>query len=144
MKSSKLIWLAVICILAACTNEKNNLSLSGTIEGIDNGTVYLQKFENKAYFLIDSAKIVDGQFSISKNVELPEIYGLTLDTTKSSLLLFLDKDPVVVKLDSSSYYSNSVVSGSALQDLFVAYKNEKGVKIDEFIKAYLMEFGSET
>ena len=106
MKSSKLILLAVIGMLTACVNEKTNLSLSGTVEGVDNGTVYFQKFDNKVYLLIDSAKIVDGQFSIAKNVELPEIYGLTLDTTKNSLLLFLDKDPVVVKLDSSYNYRN--------------------------------------
>lgn len=136
MKLFKLILLAAIGILAACTSHnKNNLLLSGTVEGVNSGTVYLQKFDNKAFLLIDSAAIVNGQFTISKNVELPEIYGLTLDTVKGSLLLFLDKDSIIVKLDSSSYYRNSVVSGSALQDLYVAYKKEQEVKIDEFIKA---------
>lgn len=135
MKKYILLILISLATFSCGTRELEGLSLNGSVEGISEGKVYLQKFENKMYRVIDSAKVINGQFSFSKNVQLPEIYGLTLDTTKGSLLLFLDKDPVVVKLDSSSYYRNSVVTGSALQDLFVAYKKERGVKIDEFIKA---------
>jgi peroxiredoxin len=135
MKKYILLILISLVTFSCGTGEPEGLSLNGSVEGVSEGKVYLQKFENKMYRVIDSADVVDGQFSFSKNVQLPEIYGLTLDTAKGSLLLFLDKDPVVVKLDSSSYYRNSVVTGSALQDLFVAYKKERGVKIDEFIKA---------
>jgi len=135
MKKYILSILISLVAFSCGTGEPEGLSLNGNVEGISEGKVYLQKFENKMYRVIDSAEVIDGQFSFSKNVQLPEIYGLTLDTTKGSLLLFLDKNPVVVKLDSSSYYRNSVVTGSALQDLFVAYKKERGVKIDEFIKA---------
>jgi len=127
--------IVLVGVLSCTKKEQGNLSLSGTIEGIPNGKVYLQKFENKMYYVIDSAEIANGQFSFSKNVQLPEIYGLSVDTTKGSLLLFLDNNPATVKLDSSSYYRNSVVTGSALQDLYVAYKKNKDVKIDEFIKA---------
>ncbi|WP_165044412.1 TlpA disulfide reductase family protein [Dysgonomonas sp. ZJ709] len=121
--------------LASCGEKtKSGLTISGVVENIPSGTVYLQKFNNKMYHVIDSAKIENGQFSFSKEVALPEIYALSLDTIKSSLLLFLDNNPVTIKLDSSSYYRNSTVTGSELQDLFVAYKAQKGVEISDFIK----------
>jgi peroxiredoxin len=136
MKTTQLILLAAIGLLAACTNNKNNLSLSGTVEGVSNGTVYLQKFDNKAYRLIDSTEIVNGAFSFSKQVELPELYALTLDPEEGSYLLFLDKNPVTVKLDSAHYYHQTEVTGSKLHDLFTEYRQQEDVKVDEFIRAH--------
>lgn len=135
MKKSILSIVSILVAFACTSQEPKGLSLTGNVEGVSAGKVYLQKFENKMYKVIDSADIVDGKFSFSKDVQLPEVYGLTLDTTRSSLLLFLDNNPVSVKLDSASYYRQSVVTGSALQDLFVEYKKDRKVKIDEFIKA---------
>lgn len=129
-------------ILSACNSAKDNnnqLSLTGQVVGIEQGTVYLQKFDDKSYPVVDSSPIVNGTFSFSTDIEqLPEIYCLSLDTTEIPLLVFLDKgDNVSVKLDPTDYYRNSTVSGSALQDLFVAYKQqEEKVAIDSFIQAH--------
>ena len=119
----------------SCTNN-NNLFLKGTVEGVQSGKVYLRKFVNKMYFVIDSATIREGKFKFALNAKLPEVYGLTLDTTKSSYLLFLDGNPTTVTLDSSRYYRNTKVEGSALHDLFTEYKKQREVKIDEFIKEH--------
>lgn len=120
--------------LASCA-EKNNLSIEGTLVNTPVEKVYLQKFDNKQFDLIDSAVVKDGKFSFSKQVEiLPEIYGLSVDPEKSSYLLFLDGNPVTVQLDSTKYYKNTTVTGSVLQDKFVAYQEQPDIKIDEFIK----------
>ncbi|TJZ61084.1 AhpC/TSA family protein [Sphingobacterium olei] len=129
-----LILIAIVFVLSSGKNH-NNLNIKGKVEGVQSGKVYLQKFYNKMFFVIDSASIVNGEFQFAKNVELPEIYGLTLDTTKSTYLVFLDENPVTVQLDTSTYYRNTVVSGSKLQDQYVEYGKQRGVKIDEFIKA---------
>lgn len=130
------IILASFLILFNLSGKNTGLVLTGSVENIASGKVYLQKFENKMFHVIDSAQIANGQFSFSKDVKLPEIYGLSLDTTKNTLLLFLDENPVNVKLDSSAYYSKSVVNGSSLHDLFVSYKKERNIKIDKFIKEH--------
>jgi peroxiredoxin len=122
-------------VLFSCTN-KNNLFVSGTAEGVQSGTVYLQKFVNKMFFVIDSATIKDGKFKFALNAQLPEIYGLSLDTAKGRHLLFLDENPATVTLDSARHYRNTKVEGSALHDLFTEYKSQRRVKIDEFIKAH--------
>lgn len=138
MKKYFLLVLSVIAILS-CNSSKNsndNLKLSGSVEGVKTGTVYLQKFSNKSFITIDSTDIVDSKFSFNQDLELPEIYGLTLDPTKNSLLVFLDENPVTITLDSAQYYRNSKVEGSDLHNLYVEYRKQKDVEIDEFIKQH--------
>lgn len=134
----KNIFYILITLLAvSCTERENyNLSLSGTVEGVESGTVYLQKFRNKSFYEIDSTQIVNGQFSFKTNVELPEIYGLSLDTERSTFLIFLDENPTTVHLDSSQNYRNTVVKGSELHDLYVDFRSRRDVQIDEFIKEH--------
>jgi hypothetical protein len=91
----------IVAALAMSCSEKNNLIVTGTVENVPFGKIYLQKFANKMFFVIDSTEIKDGKFTFSENVALPEIYGLTLDTTKSSYFVFFDTSPVNVKLDSA-------------------------------------------
>lgn len=133
--SKHLLFLAIAFAAMSC-NEKHNLSVTGHVEGVESGTVYLQKFRNKFFFVIDSAEIVHGQFHFSKNVELPEIYGLSLDTLKSSFLVFFDENPATVALDSSRNYRNSKIKGSELHDLYAAYKEQHSVAIDSFIRQH--------
>ena len=132
-----LFFLIVAIIAISCTQkEDKNVLVSGNVEGVENGTVYLQKFRNKSFYVIDSSEIVDGEFSFSTNVELPEIYGLSLDTTRTSFLLFLDENRTSVMLDSANYYRNTKVEGSDLHNLFVEYKSERNVEIDSFIRQH--------
>src|SRR5690554_5969989 len=134
----KNLFLLIIAIIAiSCTQkEEKAVLLSGNVEGVESGTVYLQKFRNKTFYVIDSSEVVDGQFSFSKDVELPEIYGLSLDTTKGSFLLFLDENPATIVLDSTRGYRNTTVEGSELHNLFVEYKSQRNVEIDSFIRQH--------
>lgn len=133
---SYILGIGFLLLAVACNSKSaKSLQIEGTVVNATTGKVYLQKFDNKMYKTIDSTTIVDGKFSFSKDVQVPEIYGLTLDTTSNSYLLFVDENPITIKLDTASYFKNTEVSGSLLHDEFVAYKKTKGVKIDEFIKA---------
>ncbi|BEG99012.1 TlpA disulfide reductase family protein [Bacteroides sedimenti] len=133
----RLLILAVMAIslLSAQAQEKTPLRLSGTVVGVTNGKVYLQKFIDKYYVVIDSAKIQNGQFSFSTKTELPEIYGLSSNSKENPYLLFLDKNQITVKLDPADY-DRTVVKGSALHALYTDYMNQKEVKIDQFIKQH--------
>lgn len=130
------IYLALLAISIVFIAAKNTerLQITGQVEGVASGTVYLQKFYNKMFYVIDSAKIDKGKFKFNKIAKLPEIYAVTLDSTKGNLLLFLDQKPVSIQLDSSANYRRSVVKGSELQDQYVAYNKLRDVKIDEYIK----------
>ena len=137
MKTSLILTSALLALgsIASAQTGKSPLQLTGTVAGVSSGKLYLQKFDNKMFATIDSSEIKDGKFKFSKTVELPELYGVTLDKAKAPLYLFLENGAVNVSLDTAAYYRNSTVSGSKDQDLFTAYKKQRGVKIDEFIKA---------
>ena len=133
MKKSLFTLIVVVCVICSCTE---NFSVIGTVENATSGTIYLQKFENKKLLLIDSAQITNGEFKFSKKLDLPELYAITLDTTKNSYLIFLDKGTATVNFDDTQNFRNTVVTGSELQDLFNKYKEMRVTKIDEFIKEY--------
>ncbi len=131
-----ILFITAVFILVSCQNENNNLNITGSVTGISSGKIYLQKYDNKMFFVIDSADIQEGEFKFSKNVVVPEIYGLTLDTLKQTYLLFVDENPVSVQLDSTRYYRNTVVTGSEIQDLYLDFmKNQRNIEISDFIKS---------
>lgn len=130
------LFLAGISVFYSCKPAANPLvEINGTVQGTNSGTVYLRKFYNKMFFTIDSATITDGKFTFSKDVEVPELYGLTLDTTIYPVFLFLNKnDKLQVELFAEN--SDSIkVTGSPDNKLFRDYRNSTGeVKIDSFIQ----------
>lgn len=137
MIKKRLLTLAFVLlaqVYLAFGQQENNLQLHGSVKTVKTGTVYLQKFENKMFTTIDSADILNDEFIFDTSVVLPELYGLTLDTTRSPYYIFLEQGPIEVVLDSTKYYYNSRTSGSEAQKLFTDYRKQKNVDIAQFIK----------
>ncbi len=128
--------IMIFFFLSCKQTEAPTIEITGTVQGADTGFVYLRKFYNKMFFTIDSGKITNGKFSFSKNLPVPELYGLTLDTTNYPLFVFLNEgDKIQVELYASNPDSINIV-GSADNDLYKSYRNStQDVKIDSFIKA---------
>ncbi|MFT4031958.1 MAG: TlpA disulfide reductase family protein [Siphonobacter sp.] len=112
------------------------VSLIGEAVGLSTGRVYLQKFDNKLFHTLESAPIQNGHFSFKTQLDLPEVYGISLDTTKGNQFLFLETQDtqLQVRLDSAKYYRNTTVTGSKGQDLYAKYRQTKDVQISDFIK----------
>lgn len=133
----------IICIAAwllsaipSHAQSLQKLDLSGELVNSEAAVVYLQKFDNKIFHTVESVKVKNGKFEFHSKIVLPELYGLSLDTSRVPLYVFLDKGRIAVKLDSSRNYSASVVTGSSLQAQFDAFKKERDVNISEYIKAH--------
>lgn len=130
----KIILFLTLCLGATAVQAQDaNVQLKGTVVDTIANYVYLQKFHNKMFTTIDSVKVVDGKFSFKTKIKLPELYGLSVNTANTPLYIFLEKTPITVKLSPAKYYSNSVVEGSASQDLFEVYKKTQNVDISKFI-----------
>jgi len=125
--------VSVASTLTAAAQQNNKLQLSGTVADTVVKTVYLQKFNNKIFTTIDSSKVVNGSFKFTSNIKLPELYGLSIDTVRTPLYVFLEPQAITVKLSPRKNYNTSTVSGSASQDLFDTYKKTKNVEISKFI-----------
>ncbi|OXA67805.1 alkyl hydroperoxide reductase [Flavobacterium aquidurense] len=130
----KIVLFLTLCLGATAAQAQDaNVQLKGTVVDTVANYVYLQKFHNKMFTTIDSVKVVDGKFSFKTKIKLPELYGLSVNTANIPLYIFLEKAPITVKLSPVKYYSNSVVEGSASQDLFDVYRKTQNVDISKFI-----------
>ena len=116
-------------------NKPVQVTIEGNVPGVTSGYVYLQKFQEKLFFPVDSAKVENGKFQLRSAVQQPELYGLTIDQKKAPLFLFVQNTSAInVVLDTASYYKNSKITGSEAQTVFDKYRQSSNVKIDEFIK----------
>jgi len=128
-----------VLLLAACGNNPNRLNLSGTVKNTSSGTIYLQRYENKSFFIIDSTQIVDGKFEFKNEVKLPEIYGLAIDNSGNpfhSFLIFLDRNPIIVELDTIHEFKHTVVKGSKEQDLLNELSGKFKTPVNEILKEH--------
>lgn len=133
------IFVTTIFILNFGCNKDNpnKLNLSGRVNNIESGKVYLKRYDNKSFFTIDSTDIVNGSFKFNTEVTLPEIYGLSLngsdDDPFNTFLIFLDNNPITVQLDTLEEFAKTVVKGSAEHDLYLKIRSERDKTVNEFI-----------
>ncbi|BAV07809.1 zinc carboxypeptidase domain protein [Filimonas lacunae] len=136
MRRGNIMALLLSSFTALQAQTKQAVELSGKVANMQTGKVFLQKFDNKLFTTVDVADITNGKFAFHTPLVLPELYGISLDTSRTPMYVFLEKGPITVQLDSARYYANTVVTGSASQDLFAAFKKQENVNISDFIKAH--------
>jgi peroxiredoxin len=140
MKIKNLITVLLSVILATgCGKNPNKLNLSGIVKNTSSGVIYLQRYENKSFFTIDSTLIIDGKFQFTSEVKLPEIYGLAIDNSGNpfhSFIIFLDNNPIEVELDSINEFKNTVVTGSKEQDLLKEFSKKYRTPISDILKEH--------
>lgn len=116
---------------------KTAVSIKGEASLANNSKIYLQRYYNKMFFVIDSAVVRNGSFSFTSRLELPELYGVTDDTTgMSSLFVFIEQgNELFIRYDTARGGRNAVITGSPATDRYKAYlQNARNVKIEEYIK----------
>ncbi|MCL7989278.1 AhpC/TSA family protein [Sphingobacterium sp. lm-10] len=123
-KGIEIICLAILVILAgqAKAQSKTPLQLSGTIKDVKEGTIYLQRYDNKLFKTIDSTEVINGAFAFTTAVPLPELYGLSLESAGTELQVFLDDQPTKIIVGKDQDLRTAEVSGSKWQSQFEGYK----------------------
>ncbi len=134
-RKTTLAILSTLLFGSTYAQETKPLNLSGTVKDVPSGQIYLQRFDNKIFRTIDSARLDNGAFQFNTAVQLPELYGLTLDKDGTPFYVFLEEGPISVALDTSAYYRQTTVTGSKAHDRFVDYsKRQREVQIADFIQ----------
>lgn len=122
--------LFTLVILASCTSKEQtkDLTLSGTIKGLKNGTIYIQKYQDTSLVVLDSLKI-DGKSSFVSHLDLkePEMLYIVLDrgattTIDNSLLVFAEPGKIDVQTDLKHFYADAKITGSKNHDLYANYQ----------------------
>ena len=122
----KLLVLGFVILMAACSSKKEgNMIVNGQIKGLKKGTLYLQKIDKDTILkTIDSVSVLGSdQFTLTANVDEPEMYYLTFDgnTTNKYITFFADKGIINITDDVSKFGLNPVITGSKNQDILNNY-----------------------
>ncbi len=110
----------LIALVVSCTSEPQYV-LSGSVSGLDEGTVVLQKRVSGKMERIDSATIVNGVFEFPKgSVDYPEVYYLGIDGKRGNKMFFLENEHINVTGNADSLY-NATVAGGVTNDEYNRY-----------------------
>lgn len=124
------------------------MHVTGTIDGLRKGTLYLQKVQDTALVNIDSFKIEkDKPFSLGDDIDSAELYYLYLDKEDGDSLndriqFFGEKGEITINTLLKTFESSAQISGSENQVLFKDYQsmlrkfNNKSL---DLVKAYVLE-----
>ena len=110
-----LFYLIVAATLfVACGAPTQKFTISGNIEGLPDGTVYLKQRAGGEVSTLDSAKSVGGKFELKGAVEVPDLCLLVFGERKQVPVLVENKSIQVT--GKSDDLRNVTITGSASQD----------------------------
>lgn len=130
----KKIFLAVIALitLIACdkkeTVEGANVHITGNVEGLSQGKLYLQKIEDTTLVIIDSIQINgDSKFESHIKLDSPEMLYLALDrgqtnSIDNSLPFFAEPGNITIETTLKHFFADAKVKGSKNHDLWIEFK----------------------
>ncbi|MCF8223434.1 MAG: AhpC/TSA family protein [Bacteroidales bacterium] len=117
----KLVFLSLVTVLLFSCNSQDIYNIKGSIEGVNDGTVYLQKRESGKFVKIDSAQINDENFEIEGgSVDYPSSYYLSVDGVRGYMMFFLENNELTIKTYADSLFAGEV-EGSVSHDEYSAY-----------------------
>lgn len=115
--------LVLSLTVLACQTAKDKFLIKGSITGLETGKVYLQKIVDGRPQSIDTADVVEGKFTFTGKMELPDIRILRLNEQDYFAQLFLDNSNIKVVANKDSLRSTKI-TGSPTHDIFQVYLTE--------------------
>lgn len=126
MKKEFLIFSLLLLTFSCSTNEKKMI-VSGNIDGLKKGTIYLQKQQDSIIVSIDSI-LVEGNsnFKLETEINEPDIYYLYLDKNDGDSLndiitFFGNNGEINIKTSLKNFDSSYEISGSKNTELLQEY-----------------------
>ena len=130
MKKILIVGISLITLIACNKNEEGiDLHLTGNIEGLSLGKIYIQKIQDNSFIVLDSIEIKgDSNFESFIELEEPEMLFLTLDRGQSnsidnSLQFFAEKGKMNITSKLKTFYTAAKITGSKNQELFEEFNS---------------------
>ena len=127
MKKTLLILSSILVI--GCSSNKDSMTISGNVDGLMKGTLYLQAQRDSLLVNLDSINLRgDGNFKLSTDVIEPDIFYLYLDIQDGDSLndiitFFGNKGDIQINTRLSTFDSSFEISGSENSDLLNEYNS---------------------
>lgn len=112
----------------SCSDNKNTMVVSGNIDGLKKGWVYLQKLSDSTLVNVDSLEIRgDGAFTLESEIETPELFYLYLSKADNNdindrIVFFGEKGEININTSWNQFENDAEIIGSRSHDKFDEYK----------------------
>ena len=127
----KILTILLVFLIIACSKKENNktgnLEISGSVEGLKKGKLYIHKLNDTILVLLDSI-IISGKSNFETKFQLdePQMLYLSLDrgTTESidnSIQFFAEPGKMKIETSLQGFYVNAKISGSENQKVYEKY-----------------------
>jgi len=126
-----LIAIFSVLLIISCNGEDDKgIRISGEVEGLKVGTLYLQRLDDTTVVTLDSLKVDgDSEFDFFAAVEQPQLLYLYLDKKDRSKyddrLAFFSGDSSMTIKTSLADFSNAKITGSQNQKVYEEFMESK-------------------
>ncbi len=121
MKKSLTLVLGII-VLAGCQNN-GSYKVKGTINGAEDGMVYLKSLQDGVPVSTDSTKITNEKFIFTGNITNSLLYLVYYNKTRVPIAFFLENKNITIKANIDSL-DKAEIKGSPETDLFLSFNKE--------------------
>jgi hypothetical protein len=144
-----IIALFSLLVLASCTEKSTkNFVLTGNIEGLKTGTLYIQRIKDTVLVPIDTIKI-DGNshFTSEFNLDSPEMLYLFLDrgvtnSVDNNISFFAEKGKLNIETSLDFFTADVKITGSKNQELYDEYKKVISRYVDQDLELIQKKFSA--
>lgn len=118
-----LIIIVVVFLVFSCNSKQGNMSVHGKIINFQKGKVYLEKMKDTLLVKVDSV-LLDGKntFTLSDNVESPQIYYLSISDSDKYVPFFGEKGEISIISNLKTFGFKPVIKGSKNQKVYDDFK----------------------
>ena len=127
MKKSGFLLLLLFTVFA-CSKEETNLKLTGKVQGLKKGILYLQKIEDTSLITIDSV-VVNGQenFTFETYIDEPQALYLYLNKVDNNqfddrVMFFAEPGEMGLNTTLQNFEGDAIVEGSENQLKLMEYR----------------------
>ena len=116
-------------IIMGCNSNIDNMSVSGNVDGLMKGTLFLQSQKDSVVVNLDSMYLKgDGNFKLSTYINEPDIFYLYLDKQDGDSLndiitFFGNKGDIQINTRLNTFDTSFEISGSENSDLLNEYNS---------------------
>jgi hypothetical protein len=138
MKKVLFLLIAITLISSCSHSNSSNFSITGTIDGIKVGKIFLKRLQDSVLIDVDSA-LFDGNsdYTLKADLNQTEIMYLHLDVKDGAefndrLLFFAEDTAMTINSSLNKFEADAVITGSKNQDVYAIYKSNN----DKLNKVY--------
>ena len=123
----KIYFLTLLIVLSGCSSNTNKMIVTGNIDGLKKGTVYLQQQQDSTIVNLDSININgNSEFILNTEIEEPDIYYLYLDkydgdSLNDIITFFGNNGEININTRLQTFDSSYEISGSKNSELLDEY-----------------------